>query len=158
MISLWWKSIRWFATVGVMLWFIVLPLIPVYGLLRPWPQAQEKIREEGISGFPLMIGAGYHGERRFDSSGEYRREEKQRSYVVFPDSFRRLEIFTYSESEGSGIAGVQKVVLRSRSLIPLVVFWTLAGLFTAWKVRQWSAKKVPNQITTDNSGASPLRV
>ena len=134
MIQLWWKSILWAASLGITLWFIALLLIPLYGLLRPWPRAQERLRGEGIAGYPLMIGGGSDGEHRSDSSGEHWRKEKQRSYVVFPDSFRRNEIFTYSESEGSGIAGVHKEVLRSRSLIPLALLWILAGFFTARKV------------------------
>jgi hypothetical protein len=146
MISLWWKSIRWIATVGVMLWFVLLPLLPVYGLLRPWPAAQEKLKAEGITGFPLMIGAGGDGERRVDSSGEYWHKEKQRSYVVVPDSFRGLELFTYSESRGSGLAGVQSEITRSRWLIPLLALWILAGFFTARTLRQSLREKKPNRV------------
>lgn len=158
MMRLWWKSIKWFATFGVMLWFLALPLASVYGLLRPWPQAREELKAKGVEGYPLMIGAGSSGEHRFDSSGERWREEKQRSYVIFPDSFHRMEIFTYSESQGSGITGVRKVVLRTRLLIPFVVLWILAGLFTVWKAFQWSAQKKQNQSPQpiQASSAGPL--
>jgi hypothetical protein len=142
-----------------MLWFVLLPLLPVYGLLRPWPAAQEKLKAEGIAGFPLMIGASGDGERRIDSSGEYWREEKQRSYVVVPDSFRGLELFTYSESRGSSIAGVQVEIMRSRWLIPLLALWILAGLFTARTLRQSLSKKKPNQSAQTTTGSSaPARV
>jgi hypothetical protein len=141
MIQLFFKCIRWLATLGVMLWFVVLPMMPVYGLLSPWPQAQQKLKEDGITGLALMSGASSQTERGFDSSGEYWRDEKQRSYVVVPDSFHRLEIFTYSELKGSGIAGVEKQVLRRQSLILLLAFWIFAALFTVWQVRRWSAKE-----------------
>ncbi len=127
-----------------MLWFVLLPLLPVYGLLRPWPAAQEKLKAEGITGFPLMIGAGGDGERRIDSSGEYWHEEKQRSYVVIPDSFRGLELFTYSESRGSSIVGVQVEVVRNRWLIPLFALWCLAGVFTVRTARRSLRKEMPN--------------
>jgi len=138
--EIWWKTIRWFATMGFMLWFVILPLMPIYGLVRPWPQARERMHEEGITGLPLMIGAASHGEHR----GAHWWKEKQRSYVVLPDSLQRSEIFIYSETEGSGIVGVRAELLRSRLLIPLVVLWILAGSFTAWRIRRWSTKEEPN--------------
>lgn len=125
-----------------MVGFVVQPLMPIYGLMRPWPQAEESLKQDGVSGFPLMIGAGSRSERLADRSGVHWREEKQRSFVVLPESFRRFEIFTYSEQEGSGIDGMQKGVFRS-SLVPLGVLWILAGAFTFWQVRRWSERKKP---------------
>jgi hypothetical protein len=83
MSQIWWKAIRWLATLGVMLWFVVLPLMPLYGWFRPWPQVQEKLREEAVTGLPLMIGAGHHSERRIDRSGEYWREVKKGHMLSF---------------------------------------------------------------------------
>lgn len=139
-----------------MLWFVLLPLLPVYGLLRPWPAAQEKLKAEGIAGFPLMIGAGGEGGHSIDSSGEYWREEKQRSYVVIPDSFEGLELFTYSESRGSSIIGVQTEIIRSRWLIPLLALWALAGFFTVRALRQSPRKKEPSHAAQTRSLARPV--
>jgi hypothetical protein len=52
-----------------------------------------------------------------------------------------MEIFTYSESEGSGLKGVKTQVIRSQWLFPLFALWILAGLFTLLQVRWWSAMK-----------------
>lgn len=141
---LWWLCIRWTATLGVMAWFIILPLTPVYGVLDRWTQAEERLKQEGVMGLPLMIGAGAESERRIDSSGEFWRTEEQRSYIVFPDSFRRLQVYTYSEAKGSEFIGVQQELFRS-SLIPVLGFWGLAGGLTVWQTRRWLKKKEPSQ-------------
>ena len=128
-----------------MLWFIVMPLMPVYGLIRVWPEANERIIDEGITGFQLMIGAGSSSERRSGAAGTYWQKEKQRSYVIFPESFQNFEIITYVERQGSDIDGIATEIIRSRFLVPLFVLWIMAGLFTGWKVCRWIRKTEPNQ-------------
>jgi len=146
LIQLWWKFIRWFATLGIMLWVIVLPLMPVYGLLQPWPQAQEKLKEEGFAGLALLIGTSSHSEHSVGSAGGSWRKETQRSYIILPDSLRRWEIVTFSQTEGSGINGVEQVVVRSHWLVPLFVLWILAGVFSVQTIRVWLRKKMPDQV------------
>lgn len=137
-----------------MLWFFMSPLTPLFSLLSPWVRAEEKLRQEGLTGFPLVIGGGSESERRYDSSGEYWRREEQSTYLVLPDSFRRFEVYTYSEVEGSGIAGAQVTLVRSSLLAPLVI-WLLAGSFTVWQIRQWLAKKKPNPAPEPMAGLTP---
>lgn len=128
---LYWKCIGWFFRIGVILWFLVLPALPIYNWLLPWPEAEQKLDEEGVRGVRFMIGSGGDGKRK---SGVWL-EARQRSYIVFPDSLRGLEIFTYSETKGSDIPGVQREIGRSRFLIPLLLLWILAGWYSAKTVR-----------------------
>ncbi len=134
---IWWKGICWFTTIGIMFWFIVMPLIPVYGLIRVWPEANEKIMDEGITGFPLMIGAASSSELRSGTAGTYWQKERERSYVIVPESFQSFEIITYVERQGSDVDGIGNEIVRSRSLIPLLILWILSGVFMICKVRRW---------------------
>jgi membrane protein DedA with SNARE-associated domain len=137
--EIWWKFILWLATIGIIVWFAVTPVLSIYGLARPWPEANEKLHHEGITGLPLMIGAGSDDQVRYEGSRESWRHEKQRTYIVLPDSLRRLEIFTFSEWTTSDSPGVKSAILRS-PLILFVFLWLLAGWFSIWRIRNWRRK------------------
>ena len=126
MIRLYLKFIRWFTCSGIILWFLLTPMLPVYGLARPWLQANYALEKNGITGVPLMIGASSSSERVGDSWNKTR----QRSYIVFPDSFRRMEIISYQISSSNSVAAEEEII-RSRFLIPFLVIWILAGVFSA---------------------------
>jgi hypothetical protein len=134
------KTLRGMMAVGVILWFILLLVMPIYGLLRPWPQAEESLRQENIVGFPLMIGGGSEYERGSNNTGEYWRSERYRSYIVVPASFRRLEFFSYSERGGADPDGIQKQIVRG-PLSLVFGLWMASGVFTGWQVRRWRMSK-----------------
>ena len=132
-----WKIIWWFFRVGVLCWFLLMPVLPIYGWLSPWPEAEGKLDAEGIRGIKLMIGSG--GDSKREDGTWF--EEKQRSYIVFPASLHSMEIFTYMESKGSRITGIEREVIRIRWAIPpLMILWILAGWFSARTVMLWSKK------------------
>jgi hypothetical protein len=137
-----WKFIWRFFRVGVMLWFVLMPLLPTYDWLSPWPEAEQKLEAEGLKGIKLMIGSARDSERE----GMKWSEERQRSYVVLPASLQSMEIFTYVESRGSAVPGVERSLVRSHSLIPLLVLWVGAGWFSTRIVMSWIWRlKGPNK-------------
>ncbi len=140
----WWTIAKWMFKAGVALWFVTLPLMPIYGWLRPWPQAEEALRGAGISGKLVMIGAGSNTHHSWSSAGHVWQEDEQRSFVVVPESFRGWKLFTYFEVRGSGIEGTKKGVDTSAMLIPLFGMWIVAGMFSMRTFRQLR-RKTPNQ-------------
>jgi len=134
--QLWITAMRWFATIGVITWFITVPLTPVYGLLRPWANAESKFSELGIAGLPLMIGAGSRGERQSDEVPSKWKLERQRTYIIIPYSFHNLRIVTYSESKSSESHVVHGKIVES-SIFLLLVPWLAAGAFTFWRVKRF---------------------
>jgi hypothetical protein len=128
-----WKIIWWLFRVGVMVWFLLMPVLPIYGWLLPWPEAEQKLEAEGVSGTKLMIGASRDSERE---DGRWS-EERQRSYIVLPASLRSMQIFTYREAKGSQIAGVDRELLSSQWLIQLFLLWIAAGWFSVRTATLW---------------------
>ena len=128
------KIFCWLFRIGVMLWFVGMPMLPVYGWLSPWPEAERGLATEGVQGAKFMIGAGGSSERKNNRWSE----ERQRSYIVLPASLRSMEIFTYAEVKGSDITVVERKVLRSRFAIPLLfLLWISAGWLSVRTVRLW---------------------
>lgn len=134
---LWWKIIRWGVVVGIILWFFILPLLPIYGLIRPWPAARERLQAEGVLGTPLLIGASEESGQGLDTPW-YR--EQQQIYLVWPDSFQRFQVWIFSETE-SGHPSALSQELETMSLLPLMIIWCLAGWFTVWQIRRWCRGK-----------------
>jgi len=133
-----WRLFR----IGVMLWFVAVPILPVYGWLSPWTEAEQALGTEGVQGTKFMIGGGGSSKRENDMWSE----ERQRSYIVLPASLRTMEIFTYSEVKGSRITGVARKVVRSRIAIPLFLLWISAGWLSVRTTVLWANKlKKPAQ-------------
>ena len=133
---LWITAIRWFATIGVIAWFIAIPLTPLYGLLRPWTNAESKFSEMAIAGLPLMIGAGSRSERQSEEIQSKWTLERQRTYIIIPYSFYNLTIFTYSESTSSESPIVSGEIVES-SIFLLLIPWLAAGAFTLWRAKRF---------------------
>lgn len=133
---LWWTIVKWMFKAGLGVWFVLVPLMPVYGALRPWPQARTALRDAGISGAPLMIGAASDSEHSWSSAGHTWREDRQRSFVVLPDSFHGGRLFTYFEARGSSIEGVKSGIMESHTLLVAFVLWIVAGLVSLRTLRQ----------------------
>lgn len=140
--------------IGVMLWFVAMPLLPVYGWLSPWPEAEQTLAAEGVQGTKFMIGAGGRTTRENNTWSE----ERQRSYIVLPASLRGLEIFTYTEVKGSHIPRVAHKVVRSRIVILLFLLWVLAGWFSARTAMLWmkKLKKADQTLSTKPVNAAPF--
>ena len=140
--QLYWKAILWFLRVGILVWFVAMPILPLYGWLSPWPEAEQALDAEGIHGAKLMIGSGSSWERNNESWSE----ERQRSYIALPASLRSMEILTYTESKGSHIVGIERKVVRNKLAIPLLILWILAGWVSIMIAMSWFSKiKKPNQ-------------
>jgi len=140
----WWTIAKWMLKAGIVVWFVALPLMPIYGWFCPWPQADEALRGAGAHGVPLMIGGSSSTQHSWSSAGHVWREEEQRSYVVFPESLRDWKLYTYFETRGSAIEGTEKGVATSAMLLPLFAMWIVAGFFSTRIFRQLR-KKEPNQ-------------
>lgn len=117
--------------------------MPVYGWLRPWPNAEEALRHASASGTLLMIGSSSDAQHTRSNAGHVWREEEQRSYVVIPESVNGWKLFTYFEARGSGIEGTQTGVATSAMLIPLLVMWIGAAVFSARTFSQLLRKRPP---------------
>src|SRR5438876_11054629 len=81
------KIIGFLFRIGVMLWFVAMLVLPVYGWLSPWPEAERTLDAEGLKGTKFMIGVGSSSEGENDTWSN----ERQRSYIVLPASLRSLE-------------------------------------------------------------------
>jgi hypothetical protein len=137
-----WTIIWWLFRIGVMIWFVLMPILPLYGWLSPWPDAEQKLEADGVKGIKLMVGGGGSSERENDRWSE----ERQRSYVVIPSSLRSMEIFTYQEAKGSHVTGIDRQVIRSRWVVQLFVLWILAGWFVSRTgMLLWTRLKRANQ-------------
>ena len=133
---LFWTILWWLFRIGVIAWFLWMLILPIYGWLSPWPEAERRLEAESLKGIRLMIGAGESSER---GDGRWT-EEKQRSYIVLPASLSSMQIFTYRETKGSQLAETERVVIRSRWLIQLLVLWIAAGWFSFRTASQWITK------------------
>lgn len=119
-----------------MVWFLLMPVLPIYGWLSPWPEAEQQLEAEGLRGAKLMIGAGRGSERK---DGRWS-EERQRSYIVLPASLLSMQLFIYREVKGSHVVGVHRELVRSRVLIPLFLLWLTAGWFSLRTAALWTTK------------------
>jgi hypothetical protein len=153
MFRLYLKIVGFLFRIGVMLWFVAMLVLPVYGWLSPWPEADRTLDAEGLEGTKFMIGVGSSAERENDTWSK----ERQRSYIVLPASLRSMEIFTYTEVKGSRITGVARKVIRSHMAIPLFLLWMLGGWFSARTAILWANKlKTPNQPDSANPAIASL--
>lgn len=80
--------LKWFFYIGIAAWFVIIPLLPIYGALNPWPEATSAIEGSGVRGTLLMIGAGGYSE----SGMPY----PSNSYTFWLFSIRLLEAFDAS--------------------------------------------------------------
>jgi hypothetical protein len=137
--------------IGVVFWFVAIMLLPIYGLIYPWQRANQMLQEEGISGLPLMVGVGFSSETGIPSGGLpgmiYNHEVWSRSYIVIPDSFQKLEIFTYVEGRNGDVGWAdanssfaRREIERSYALIPFIILWILSGIFTIRLIFKWVKK------------------
>lgn len=148
---LFWTILWWLFRIGVMVWFLLMLILPIYGWLSPWPEAEQRLEAESLRGIRLMIGAGESSERE---NGRWT-EEKQRSYIVLPASLSSMQIFTYRETKGSQIAETERDVIRSRWLIQLFVLWIAAGWFSFRTARLWITKAKKANQTVQATAAAP---
>ena len=145
-----WRIMWWFLRGCALLWFLFLPALSIFGWLSPWPEAEQKLGAEGVSGFKFTVGVA--SDSYWHQNGTWS-EERQRSYVVLPVSARTMEIFTYVESKGSHMAGVDRELVRSRMVIQLLVSWVLAGWLVASTVISWR-KNVRAKLQTTVTATS----
>jgi hypothetical protein len=146
MIKLWLRFLKWFSSCGIMLWFVLTPLLPLYGWFAPWPAAEIGLRAQGIDGTLLLFGSSFSSSR----VGSTWKEERQRTYVVFPHSLLRRELYAYTERKGSEITGVQGSVTRSHTFVLFLAIWIVAGVFSARIVMPWAKNK---NLTSRNEQA-----
>ena len=100
------KSMKPIFILSALLMFVGFALMPIYGWLRPWPEAESAVRKHGIAGTLFMIGCG----------GEFWSDEQQRSFLAVPESFRAGELFTYIEIRRSRMAKAQSEVVQGKVL------------------------------------------
>lgn len=125
--------------------FIVWSCVAIYGVLFPWPEADSAIRQEGIQGTRVLVGA------TANSSLKHLREPNgtiytswnknhTRSYIAITITPLQLVGVNYSETFGSDRDGVQRNVQRdSNGLIVLILFWIVAGYFSIRWIPRWIA-------------------
>jgi len=156
LLRLYFKFIRWCFSCGVVLWFVATLLLPLYGWLSPWQSASDRLKEEGFIGLPLMIGISSSSEH----VGDRWKEERQRAYVILPDSFRHMEIVVYQKSSGSETAGVKKEIIWRHWLIPFFALWILAGVFSVkitlpWRRKVEASQAPPTTAMTQTPSTTP---
>lgn len=122
------RVIWWLLRAGVVFWFLGTLCAPIYGWLNPWPEATKALRANGLRGVALMIG----GSEERSQINETVRTERQRSYVVAPDSLKTMTIYAYQETTGTGIVGVQSELITSRTFLLWFVFWALSGAYSIY--------------------------
>jgi hypothetical protein len=129
MITFFIRALKWMFCLGVAAWFLLIPLLPIYGAFRPWPEATSAIRDHGIQGSLFMIGAG--GDHQSTSEGIVH-ETRQRTYFAFPESLNTGNIFIFTKATGTALDGEQATLTVERLLAVLLILWIAAGLFLAW--------------------------
>lgn len=72
-----------------------------------------------------MIGGASDSER----VGDRWSESRQRTYIIVPDSFRRMELVHYTVTKSSEAPEGGKIE-RSRLLVVFLALWILAGVFS----------------------------
>lgn len=125
------KALGWFFRCIVVFWFLLSLLLPFYGFLKPWKEAETAMQAEGINGVALMIGGGSNRQRSADGGWL---KTTGRSYIVIPDSFQHLEIISYEHLETSAQTSAGRVI-RSKGLGVYLGLFAAAGLYTAYRVR-----------------------
>jgi hypothetical protein len=123
------RGLKWMFCVGVAAWFFILPVLPIYGAFRPWPEATAAIRNHGIQGALLMIGAGVDYE---STDGEVISNSRQRTYLAVPDSFTSGNVFIFSKGSPTAVHPERVTLTVERVLPVLLTLWIAAGLFVIW--------------------------
>jgi hypothetical protein len=156
-----WKYVKWLGVASALVTFVVLPLAPVYGFARPWPEAEEALRKAGIMGALFMIGGGWTSSYSATATGEQWWEERQRSFVAIPESLRAGELYTYIEVQTSGTPGVKSEVLREKMLAFIFVVWVISGIVSIVSLHRWrgnwpnqSVQPTPGSVTPRASSSS----
>lgn len=140
--QVYWRCVKWLLVAAAFLLFVLLPLMPVYGWFRPWPEAEARLSKEGLNGVLLTIGGGSSARYAWDRTEKSWRKEVQRTYFVFPESIRSGDLFTYIETSGSNIEGIQSGLIRADGGLLLVcVTWLGAGCFSIWFLRRWRRER-----------------
>jgi hypothetical protein len=86
----WLKGLKWFVIFFLPIMTIGFIVVPVLDKFFPWTMAEEEIRRQGNTGFPLCVGAFY------ESEGS-RTVCKQRSYILIPSILVKPRIIHVTE-------------------------------------------------------------
>jgi hypothetical protein len=85
-------TLGWFqqlAKYGMPAFFLIMPLVALYGKLSPWPPAREALAQ--YSGqTPVMVGVHYRARHSITGNTT----EVSRSYVLFPMAFSNPKLIT----------------------------------------------------------------
>lgn len=129
MIALYLKLLRWMTCLGIGLWFFLMPLLPVYGFLRPWPEATSVIRAAGIDGTLCLIGISHETKMRTPG---HAKGVSQRTYLSIPESLLTGKVFVVTQNLPSlpPYSGLELTVSRIPPVI--VLLWLSAGAFLLW--------------------------
>jgi hypothetical protein len=141
MIRQYFKIARLLLIVSALLTFVGLPLISIYGWIRPWPEAEAALRQHGITGKLIMVGGSWSSRQSSNAAGQSWSKEQTRTYIAAPESFRSGELFTYSEASSSGMDEVRIEMTRQKQLLWVVVIWLLAAIASVAIVVRWLKRR-----------------
>lgn len=147
-----WKFVKWLFVISAPVTFVLLLLLPVYGWIRPWPNADRAVRQSGITGSLLMIGGAQSGSYSSGTAGESWEAQRERSFIAVPESLRSGDLFTYVERRGSAVTRVQSNVVRDTTLLFLIVSWAFSGALSIIMIRRWMKQHPtapPSVVTSD---------
>jgi hypothetical protein len=114
---------KWLFTVWALVTFFLYPLVPIYGWLRPWPEAESALREHGVKGRLVMVGGSSHAHYSINNSSKV----QTRTFIAVPDSLRSNNTFTYAEWHNSKSVDVQSRVTQQKDLFTLFGWWLAAA-------------------------------
>jgi hypothetical protein len=118
---------------GMPLSLLLVPLLAIYGWVKPWTQIQAEL-DRHIGQTPILIGASYQA-RHTTTSGST--VSISRSYVMVPGVFRDPKLVTFSQFN-------QELVLATESRAALVytIFWWAICIVGTWWF--WARREPPN--------------
>lgn len=131
------KFIKWLFIISALVNFVVLPLIPVYGLIRPWPEAEDAVRRHGIAGALFMVGGGSSSHYSSSSAGESWSKERTRTFLAVPESFRAGELLYYVETRRSGVTEAESEVVQEKGLLFLFAIWLVSAIISVVLILRW---------------------
>jgi len=138
------KFVKWLLIVSALTTFVGFSLIPIYGWIRPWPEAESAVRGHGVTGSLFMVGGGSSSHYSFTGSRESWSKEQTRTFLAVPESFRAGELFSYVERQRSGLEGAQSEVVKEKALLFLFAIWILSAIVSVILIVCW-IRRGPNK-------------
>ena len=131
------KVFKWLFVIWAFATFILYPVVPLYGRLRPWPEAEAALRKHGLEDSLMMVGGSYHA--RYSNGGSSKLQT--RSYIAVPSSFKSFVTSRYAEWRNSNEPEARSEITQEKELHLIFFYWLCAAVASVVTLIQWNKRR-----------------